>query len=190
MKAQIDAMNFKRRLHRASAFTLVELLVVIAIIAILAALLLPVLSKAKKRAQTIYCLNNGKQLILGVHLYAGDDNDWLPPNDETSFAWVSGNMQSEQATNMAFLTDPQYAKLEPYVGPQPGIYKCPADKSVWADPNPPIKQFPTLRTYTMNCAVGTKHNQITATDGNTLLSGGFPPTSPITPGAPTAEQPI
>lgn len=53
-------------------FTLVELLVVIAIIAILAALLLPGLAAAKESARTTRCLNNLRQLGLGVTLYAAD----------------------------------------------------------------------------------------------------------------------
>jgi prepilin-type N-terminal cleavage/methylation domain-containing protein/prepilin-type processing-associated H-X9-DG protein len=60
------------------AFTLLELLVVIAIIAILAALLLPVLSGVKRKAAQASCLNNQKQLALGMKMYVDDNSGIFP----------------------------------------------------------------------------------------------------------------
>ena len=59
-------------------FTLIELLVVIAIIAILAALLLPVLDRAKSQGQRAGCTSNLKQVNAAVQMYAGDNHDLLP----------------------------------------------------------------------------------------------------------------
>ncbi len=76
----------------ARGFTLIELLVVIAIIAILAAMLLPALSNAKNRAHRATCMNNLRQLGLGISMYAQDSGDRLPkcnfdPDNGVGMPW-------------------------------------------------------------------------------------------------------
>ena len=86
---------------RTAGFTLIELLVVIAIIAILAGMLLPVLAKAKLKAQVITDMSNKKQLTLAWIMYTGDNYETLVPNADGSvvsaevMSWIPPNCQMD-----------------------------------------------------------------------------------------------
>jgi prepilin-type processing-associated H-X9-DG protein len=96
--------------------------VVISIIGILAAMMLPVLSKAKQKAQGIACLNNTKQITLGWIVYSTDHKDVcnIP-------GWVGGVMDWGPGINNIDTVPLTGGPMGDYVKSS-AVYKCPADK--------------------------------------------------------------
>jgi prepilin-type N-terminal cleavage/methylation domain-containing protein len=84
------------------AFTLIELLVVIAIIAVLAAMLLPVLSRAKVKAQRITCANNQKQTALAMLLWDDDNNGKFPWKVDQALGGGMPNGSGNAKVNLQF----------------------------------------------------------------------------------------
>ena len=154
---------------RTHAFTLIELLVVIAIIAILASLLLPVLSKAKAKAQGIQCISNNKQLITAWHTYSLDYqdrvcNNFTIPGTERTIGqkkyenWVNNIMTWGAGSYLGDVsnTNVDWVKngvLANFTGNAVGVYKCPADNFLSA-PQRSAGWRARLRSNSMNALFG------------------------------------
>jgi prepilin-type N-terminal cleavage/methylation domain-containing protein len=140
------------------AFTLIELLVVIAIIGILAALLLGSVSSARNHAAKATDMDNLREIMIAVHVYADDNNDALsPPN------WDNGGFGGAQGTNAGWLyavnlqaAPGSASKFDVTTGllwnalSNPKIYFCPMDSPAASL----FKQRPQqISSYAMNGGV-------------------------------------
>lgn len=97
------------------AFTLLELLVVVAIIGLLAALLLPVVSRAREAGKATACVSNLRQIGLAIQLYTQDYHNRLP-------------IMRDQPAGAPATNEPAGPErvLAPYLG-NTHVLRCPSD---------------------------------------------------------------
>ena len=101
-------------------FTLIELLVVIAVVGVLATLLLPVLGRAKAKAQQVDCMSRQKQWAMGFRMYVDDNDNLIPREGYRRFGNVEWDTWSMVRGKLASGTnesdDIWYNALPDYVG--------------------------------------------------------------------------
>jgi len=170
------------------AFTLVELLVVIAIIAILAALLLAAVSQAKGKAQRVQCINNVRQLGVGLQAFITDNSVYplFANSDFSSYPehmklWMMTLQQTELSVSANSTNRISFIK---WAGQ--GVWKCPSvNKPAYA------KGLGTFLSYGYN-----GYGMTTKMDTNSLGLGGhyqpssFNPVSPKSPAPPVRESEV
>ena len=160
---------------RKKSFTLIELLVVVAIIAVLVAILLPALNMARDMARRAMCSSNERQLLVGIFAYAGDYDEFLPPQNR----WWFAHPNVFDGTGSDVPVNPSFAALytEGYV-PSKAPFYCPgllwfvpADSSMrrYASPETGWPDFENKRTFRMGYMWVGGYN--TPKDGWAFLNG-------------------
>lgn len=142
--------------NRARGFTLIELLVVIAVIGILAGLLLPVLSSAKRRGAQSFCINNLRQLAMGMDMYVDDNNGIFPGVASRRFGFQTADWIYWRTNTALYPSFERSPILTSIPGASRAMLRCPldasdADRRVYAydeDPRPGQGPYPFSYAFT------------------------------------------
>jgi len=144
---------------RGVGFTLIELLVVIAIIAILAMLLFPAFNRANENGRRTYCINNMRQIGIGIQLYRQDQNDRPPlylvnPGPDT-YGYPGGKTQ--------------YLESKGYLG-NTNVFVCASDRTKGKIPiDLGWEYFGATNTFTTSYAYHMGPWEQTTSDGKIWL---------------------
>jgi prepilin-type N-terminal cleavage/methylation domain-containing protein/prepilin-type processing-associated H-X9-DG protein len=174
---------------RGGAFTLIELLVVIAIIAILAAILLPVLDRAKQQGLKASCINNFKELQTCYRMYVDDNNDYLPPNFlyGAHGSWIGYTAGDTSGAQSDFNTANIRNGLLYAYNQQAKIYVCPANAYLLIAGATGLSKYtndwgiqynlgasvPEVRTCSIEYSMGGNNTSTTEAGPWTLSEGGY-----------------
>jgi type II secretory pathway pseudopilin PulG len=114
------------------AFTLVELCVVIALTALLAALLLPSLFRARQKAQSIACVNNLNQLGTAYRIWAYNDGDKFPQEQDFDLGGCAEQFGTSNApgATVALYAFLPYSLMQDQLSQTPKLVLCPSDDRV------------------------------------------------------------
>src|SRR5580692_5312305 len=112
-------MKLRGQKQRNRALTIIEVLVIIAVLCLLVAMLIPIVTAAKRRAQRLFCVNNIKIDSLSLRVWEGDHNNQYP----MSYTTTNGALEWPATTNIAVYFQAMSNQLN-----SPKFLICPADR--------------------------------------------------------------
>ena len=147
------------------AFTLVELLVTVSIISVLAAILVPAFGKVKRQVRSVIGMNNQRQVVAGVNIFASDSDELYPPSVATiglgpdRWNWQEPMTLTGYKRRSPWVHRSMSAYLRGYVKDArvlacvnaPGEYKYQQDAwdagDEWDNPETTVEHDPVIGTY-------------------------------------------